>query len=179
MARRGFEADPFASVFQALRTSLTAQVVHAQHNASSGKGRAAATAAAPIPLNAWPRSSDSDIRLPHTLAAADAFLGSMAQSDMNVRAVLHHQVQSGAIQELRRKRKQTQKKRQVHIRELQQQQQAIACDCDHVIRQAQVNAIKYAQFASQSHERSSQRLQVTLCYHLFQAVIFLKTGFSN
>lgn len=169
MAQRSYDAatDPFASVFQTLRTSLTAQVTHAQHNAICNTSRAAT---APVPLSVWPRgSSNISCSLGTLPVPADAFLGLLAQSDPGVRAaLLSEQTQCvGAssysttrIQELRRKRKLIQKQRQMRMQELQQQQQAIACDCNHVARQAHANATRYTQFARQSYERSSQRLQV-------------------
>lgn len=171
MAERtcGAAADPLASVFLALRTSLTAQVSQAQHNATRDTSH---VAKAPVPLNVWPRGSSSSSRSLYT-SAADTFLGVLAQSDPNVRAaLLSEQTQPGEagscsterIQELRRRRKTIQKRRQARIQELQQQRQAVACDCDHVVRQAQVNATRYTQFARQSYERSSQRLQVNASY---------------
>lgn len=172
--------DPFASVFQVLRSSLAAQVAQTQRAGDPSTNRTTTQCAneeRTSPLNAWPHSVSSEqTHLSHyhrryreaesVSSTTDAFLSILAARHPNVKASLlesvHHErsYSSARIQALRSKRKQARVQRKARMQEWQQQKHAMARDCAHVVQQVETNETMYTQFATQAVEDARARLQV-------------------
>lgn len=152
---------PLASVFRALRTSLSTQVAHAtQQQQQSKPHQRSTTTSAPLNVGTHTRSRSTSVAC---VSESAALLSVLAHNDTGVCTSLLQHSQHNALERvraLRRKRQVLQLRRQQRSDTLAQQQQAIAFDCERVALNVQASNIRYTQHAQQTHAKARQRLQV-------------------